>query len=861
MSANFTPTRGAYTELKPFRFWCQKVLPLVYDDSLSYYELLCKVVDYLNKTMEDVETLEDDVTNLFTAYTQLQNYVNTYFDQEFPDLVSDKLDEMAEDGTLTALITPVVTDTIDEQLPGEVAEKIGDTVAGQIGPVVAGQIGGTVSTQIGPVVANQIGPVVADWLEDNMSATTPAVDRTLSILNAAADAAFTGARLDSVDSAVGYDHISDVGAIITTATPCIYNYGYIVTTDSAFSDGQSHTYKVLEIPVATGDKYRINAHKISIANVTADHFAVTYAFCAKWVDALDPNNKRYYTTAYNSDAVVDAVVTAPEIEIPTGQGYDETTGYLVVITADIQDPVYKVTDGFARESEVNALKDDLNYAGVWSDNVTVEGIDGTVINNNGSAVESSNFYSVKLDVTNITKIKAKVGQSSPTYNAISFFYTDTIMQSTFISGIPYEVLGELKTYEVAVPDKAVCALITTRKVDLATPKISVYNAIGTKANTAYNNVLKVTIPVIFEQGGINTTGAEIVSNQRCRSGFISSANFEYGFINGTLALWIAEYDIHQNFISLKTGNNYNGYKYIDSTLLDQNCKYIRLVAIRNENITPENVDVHFYRNIRQEINERIFTEIHTSVLSGKKISIYGDSISTYAGWVPEGNAVWYNGSNGGVSNVSQTWWYEVMQAIDLELVVNNSWSGRAVSSCRDNTSGHETDAGYKEVNVLQLKNGDVLPEIIIIKMGINDFIDNCELGTYDGSTALPTTPTKFLDAYAIMLNLIMTNYPLAKVYVCTLMACERNLPTGFPEINTRGDSIGMWNEAIKKLAHAFGAEILDHDQCGITYYNLSSYMGDYQTTGTALHPNPAGHALIANKTIEQMDNFVRTRFI
>ena len=522
----------------------------------------------------------------------------------------------------------------------------------------------------------------------------------------------------------------------------------------------------------------------------------------------------------------------------------------------------KAADAKKTGDEISQLKSELNYTGVWKDNVTGEGIDGTVIANDGSVKESrSSFYSVKIDATNITRVKAKVGQSDVSYNAISFFCTDTIQSTTFISGVPYEVLGELKTYDVAVPEKAVCALITTRKVDFATPEISVYNAIGDKANVAYNDLVKATIPVIFEQGGINSTGAEIESAARCRSGFISSNNFEYGIINGTLALWIAEYDIRQNFISLKTGDNYGGYKYIDSTLLDQNCKYIRLVAINlSENITPENVDVRIYRNIRQEINESIFTEINKSVLSGKKISIYGDSISTYTGWIPSGNAVWYNGSNGGVTSVTQTWWHEVIQAIGLELVVNNSWSGRAVSSCRDNTSGHETDAGYKEANVLQLKNGDVLPEIIIIKMGINDFIDNCELGTYDGSTALPTNPTKFLDAYAMMLNLIMTNYPLAKVYVCTLMACERNSPTGFPEINARGDSIGIWNEGIKKLAHAFGAEVLDHDQCGITYYNLSTYMGDYQTSGAGLHPNPAGHALIANKTIDQMDNFVRTRF-
>ena len=61
---NFTP----YNPLKPFRFWCQKILPLVYDDSLSYYELLCKVVDYLNQTMENVDNLNDNFLQVLMFY-------------------------------------------------------------------------------------------------------------------------------------------------------------------------------------------------------------------------------------------------------------------------------------------------------------------------------------------------------------------------------------------------------------------------------------------------------------------------------------------------------------------------------------------------------------------------------------------------------------------------------------------------------------------------------------------------------------------------------------------------------------------------------------------------------------------------
>lgn len=109
MAVDYTPTLGTYTELKPFRYWCQKVLPLVYDDSLSYYELLCKVVDYLNKTMEDVETLHDDVDNLHTAYEQLQEYVNDYFDNlDVQEEINNKLDALVEDGTMTALLSAVI---------------------------------------------------------------------------------------------------------------------------------------------------------------------------------------------------------------------------------------------------------------------------------------------------------------------------------------------------------------------------------------------------------------------------------------------------------------------------------------------------------------------------------------------------------------------------------------------------------------------------------------------------------------------------------------------------------------------------------------------------------------------------------
>lgn len=108
-NANFTPELNGYSNVKPFRFWCQKVLPLVYDDSLSYYELLCKVVDYINNIITDLSTTEGNVDALLAAYNQLQDYVNEYFTNlDVQEEINNKLDAMFEDGTIPTMIEEYV---------------------------------------------------------------------------------------------------------------------------------------------------------------------------------------------------------------------------------------------------------------------------------------------------------------------------------------------------------------------------------------------------------------------------------------------------------------------------------------------------------------------------------------------------------------------------------------------------------------------------------------------------------------------------------------------------------------------------------------------------------------------------------
>lgn len=78
-------------QFRDFRFWCQKVLPLVYDDSLSYYEVLCKVVKWLNSLGADVAELAEYVQGL-----------------DIEAEVDEKFDELVESGYFQQLISQLV---------------------------------------------------------------------------------------------------------------------------------------------------------------------------------------------------------------------------------------------------------------------------------------------------------------------------------------------------------------------------------------------------------------------------------------------------------------------------------------------------------------------------------------------------------------------------------------------------------------------------------------------------------------------------------------------------------------------------------------------------------------------------------
>ena len=100
-------------KIKPngtFTNYIFKAIPLAFDESMSYYETLCALLNYLEETViPAVNNNGDAVIELQNLYVELHDYVEHYFDNlDVQEEINNKLDEMAEDGTLADMVAEYI---------------------------------------------------------------------------------------------------------------------------------------------------------------------------------------------------------------------------------------------------------------------------------------------------------------------------------------------------------------------------------------------------------------------------------------------------------------------------------------------------------------------------------------------------------------------------------------------------------------------------------------------------------------------------------------------------------------------------------------------------------------------------------
>lgn len=113
----------AIEKLSPFRLWTLQNFPFIAEDfdALTNYELMCKIVEYLNNVI--------DITN---EQTKAINELKTWFDNlDVQDEIDAKLDAMVEDGTLAEIINQEIFGELNEKVSQNTSDiaSLGDDIS------------------------------------------------------------------------------------------------------------------------------------------------------------------------------------------------------------------------------------------------------------------------------------------------------------------------------------------------------------------------------------------------------------------------------------------------------------------------------------------------------------------------------------------------------------------------------------------------------------------------------------------------------------------------------------------------------------------------------------------------------------
>ena len=246
-------------------------------------------------------------------------------------------------------------------------------------------------------------------------------------------------------------------------------------------------------------------------------------------------------------------------------------------------------------------------------------------------------------------------------------------------------------------------------------------------------------------------------------------------------------------------------------------------------------------------------------LKGKKVSILGDSISAYPGYVtPSSNAVFYPSGNGSpecdVKSVDDMWWKIVLDKSGMVLGANNAYSGRTLKSSA-------TTANVEALGA----NGD--PDIILVYLGTNDANQQITLGTLNtdvpfnvnsseasGTETLGTNLTRaqvealgnstFYESVRTLIIRLQWYYPGAKIVFILV---------GFGSYS-RFYANNPYRQATIEVCDMLGVDYIDVRKAGIHMPKLTKYL--FQR----VHPTKAGMKLIGeyvyNKLVALYGNYI-----
>ncbi len=142
----------------------------------------------------------------------------------------------------------------------------------------------------------------------------------------------------------------------------------------------------------------------------------------------------------------------------------------------------------------------------------------------------------------------------------------------------------------------------------------------------------------------------------------------------------------------------------------------------------------------------------------KKVSVLGDSYSTFSGVSPKEYRPYYPNAKTEVLKAEQTWWGLYINAMGYELEKNDSWGGTTIC----NTGYDKKDVTENSFNARAGQLGN--PDIIFIFGGTNDSWAGSPIGEYQYSDWTDEDCKAFRPALACLIVKLKALYPKAQIY-------------------------------------------------------------------------------------------------
>lgn len=154
----------------------------------------------------------------------------------------------------------------------------------------------------------------------------------------------------------------------------------------------------------------------------------------------------------------------------------------------------------------------------------------------------------------------------------------------------------------------------------------------------------------------------------------------------------------------------------------------------------------------------------------KNAIIFGDSYSTFAGFIPEGYAAYYSENERAetdVRKVTETWWHQVMEETGLNLVQNNSWSGSTVGY----TGYNNTDTSRSSSFIYRFEKlcedgffDENRIDTVFVFGGTNDSWSNAPLGAPKYENVQREEMYSVLPAICYFIKSLKETLPDAEIY-------------------------------------------------------------------------------------------------